>query len=214
MKHKQKILLTRRLHNFALNELKRKYDVTVHSGKIPMPKKILMRKVQDKDGLICFPYDIIDSDVVKSGKKLKCISTYSVGFDHIDIKFAKKIVDDYQHRRLFKCVFESDFNNKTKLGKKRLDQIKQDIARKSKVDENEIFVDSSTTPSMPLSPSKKESNSIILITNNGKKTEATKIPISKIPIVSTMSGFMNNLRVYTPAKNRKKVEIAAKSVIR
>ena len=67
---------------------------------------------------------------------------------------------------------------------------------------------------MPLSPSKKESNSIILITNNGKKTEATKIPISKIPIVSTMSGFMNNLRVYTPAKNRKKVEIAAKSVIR
>jgi len=90
MEHKQKILLTRRLHNFALNELKRKYNVTVHSGKIPIPKKILMRKVQDKNGLICFPYDIIDSDVMKSGKKLKCISTYSVGFDHIDIKFAKK----------------------------------------------------------------------------------------------------------------------------
>ena len=65
----------------------------------------------------------------------------------------------------------------------------------------------------PLSPSKKESNSIILVTDDGKKTIATKIPISKIPIVSTMSGFMNNLRVYTPSKNRKKVEIAAKSVI-
>ena len=39
MKRKQKILLTRRLHSFALKELKRKYDVTVHSGKIPMPKK-------------------------------------------------------------------------------------------------------------------------------------------------------------------------------
>ncbi len=90
MKQKQKILLTRRLHNFALKELKRKYDVTLHSGKIPMPKKVLMRKIQDKDGLICFPYDIIDSDIVNSGKKLKCISTYSVGFDHIDIKLAKK----------------------------------------------------------------------------------------------------------------------------
>ena len=61
MKHKQKILLTRRLHSFALKELKRKYDVTIHSGKIPIPKKMLMKKIQDKDGLICFPYDIIDS---------------------------------------------------------------------------------------------------------------------------------------------------------
>ena len=130
-----------------------------------------------------------------------------------DLRIAKKIAEDYEQRKLFKCVFETDFNNNTKIGKKRLNQIKQDIIRKSRVNENEVFVDSSTTPSMPLSPSKKESNSIILVTDDGKKTVATKIPISKIPIVSTMSGFMNNLRVYTPSKNRKKVEIAAKSVI-
>ena len=90
MKNKFKILLTRKLHDFVLRELEKKYDVTVHSGKIPMPKKILMQKIQDKDGLICFPYDMIDSDVIKAGKKLKCISTYSVGFDHIDVKLAKK----------------------------------------------------------------------------------------------------------------------------
>ena len=90
MKNKFKILLTRKLHDFVLKELKKKYDVTVHSGKIPMPKKILMKKIKDKEGLICFPYDMIDSDVIKSGKKLKCISTYSVGFDHIDVKLAKK----------------------------------------------------------------------------------------------------------------------------
>ena len=130
-----------------------------------------------------------------------------------DLKIAKKIAEDYEQRKLFKCVFETDFNNNTKIGKKRLNQIKHDIIRKSRVAENEVFVDSSTTSSMPLSPSKKESNYIILVTDNGKKTVATKIPISKITIVSTMSGFMNNLRVYTPSKNRKKVEIAAKSVI-
>jgi len=90
MKNKFKILLTRKLHDFVLRELKKKYDVTVHSGKIPIPKKILMKKIKDKEGLICFPYDMIDSDVIKSGKKLKCISTYSVGFDHIDVKLAKK----------------------------------------------------------------------------------------------------------------------------
>ena len=39
------------------------------------------------------------------------------------------------------------------------------------------------------------------------------MPISEIPLVSAISGFMNILRVYTHQKNRKKVEIAVKSVI-
>ena len=184
------------------------FHKTVRAGEVMLLEA--MDLARDHIGLTSLKLD----EFVKLTDDTIISDILSLDANTADIKFAKKIVDDYQHRRLFKCVFESDFNNKTKLGKKRLDQIKQEIAKKSKVDENEIFVDSSTTPSMPLSPSKKESNSIILITNNGKKTEATKIPISKIPIVSTMSGFMNNLRVYTPAKNRKKVEIAAKSVIR
>ena len=90
MKSKFKILLTRKIHDFALKELRKKYDITIHYGKIPMPKKTLMKKIQNKDGLICFPYDMIDSDVIKAGKKLRCISTYSVGFDHIDVLYAKK----------------------------------------------------------------------------------------------------------------------------
>ena len=46
MKNKFKILLTRKLHDFALKDLKKKYDITIHSGKIPMPKKILMKKLK------------------------------------------------------------------------------------------------------------------------------------------------------------------------
>jgi len=38
--------------------------------------------------LICYPYDIIDSDVINAGINLKAISTYSVGYDHIDVKTA------------------------------------------------------------------------------------------------------------------------------
>lgn len=55
-----------------------------------MPKKLLISKIKDKDGLICYPYDFIDSDVINAGTKLKAISTYSVGYDHIDIKTASK----------------------------------------------------------------------------------------------------------------------------
>ncbi|MEK6965197.1 MAG: D-glycerate dehydrogenase [Thermoproteota archaeon] len=87
---KKKVLLTRKLHDFALMDLKKYYDIEIHQGKIPMPKKTLLKKIRNKDGLICFPYDNIDKDVLSAAKNLKTISTYSVGYDHIDVKYAKK----------------------------------------------------------------------------------------------------------------------------
>ena len=90
MTRKNKILFTRKLDDFALKRLRKKYAIEVHSGKIPMPKNKLIDKIRDKDGLICFPYDIIDKQVIDSAKKLRTICTYSVGYDHIDIKYAKR----------------------------------------------------------------------------------------------------------------------------
>ena len=87
---KGKVLLTRKLHDFALKELRKHYSIEVHSGKIPMPKRKLLEKIKDKDGLICFPYDNIDKQVIDSAKKLRAISTFSVGYDQIDVKYAKK----------------------------------------------------------------------------------------------------------------------------
>ena len=87
---KEKILLTRTLHDFALKELKKKFQVEIHTGKIPIPQKTLKSKIKEMDGLICFPYDKIDKEIIQSAKKLKVISTYSVGYDHIDTQFAKE----------------------------------------------------------------------------------------------------------------------------
>ena len=89
MKKHFNVLVTRRLHNSALKELGKKCNVTLHAGKIPIPKKILMNKIKEADGLICHPYDTIDKNVIQSAKNLKTISTFSVGFDHIDIDFAR-----------------------------------------------------------------------------------------------------------------------------
>jgi glyoxylate reductase len=50
----------------------------------------LRSKIKEIDGLICFPYDSINKKIIEEGKNLKVISTYSVGFDHIDIEYAKK----------------------------------------------------------------------------------------------------------------------------
>ena len=128
------------------------------------------------------------------------------------LKTAKKIATDYQNRNLFKSVFELALTGSA-IGKKRLGDIREEISKGSKVNIDEIFVDSSNTPSIPLSPSKKESKSIILLEENNNKTKAKEIQISNMQLVSVMSGFMKILRVYTPAKNRKKVEIVAKSIL-
>ncbi|QDI89019.1 HD domain-containing protein [Candidatus Nitrosopumilus sp. SW] len=129
------------------------------------------------------------------------------------LKRARKFAQDYQNRKLLKCVFESILTSRTNLKKIRTDELRSAISKKSKIEENEIFVDSSVTPSIPLAPSKNESKSVILITNEGGKSSAKEMPISEIPVVSAISGYMNILRIYTHQKNRKKVEIAAKSII-
>jgi len=129
------------------------------------------------------------------------------------LKRARQFAQDYQNRKLLKCVFERILNSRTNLKKTRTDELRTSISKKSKVDENEIFVDSSVTPSIPLTPSKNESKSIILITNENGKSSAKEMLISEIPAVSAISGFMNILRIYTHQKNRKKVEIAAKSIL-
>jgi len=117
------------------------------------------------------------------------------------LKTAKKIATDYQNRNLFKSVFELTLTKNT-ITKKRMRDIREELSKSSKVDINEIFVDSSNTSSIPLSPSKKESKSIILLEENNNKIKAKEIQISSIQLVSVMSGFMKILRVYTPAKNR------------
>ncbi|EPA06724.1 HD domain-containing protein [Candidatus Nitrosarchaeum limnium] len=129
------------------------------------------------------------------------------------LKRAKQFAEDYQNRKLLKCVFERILTSRTNLGKTKTNELRSSISKKSKIDESEIFVDSSVTPSIPLAPSKNESKHIILITNENGKSTAQEMPISQIPVVSAISGFMNILRIYTHQKNRKKVEIAAKSIL-
>lgn len=129
------------------------------------------------------------------------------------LKRAREFAIDYQNRKLLKCVYERILTSPNNLRNNRINEIRDEISKKSKVCETEIFVDSSITPSIPLAPSKNESKSIVLVTNENGKSKAQEMPISEIPVVSAISGFMNILRVYTHQKNRKKVEIAAKSIL-
>lgn len=136
---------------------------------------------------------------------------FSLSENNKNSKKAKRLAQDYQNRRLLKCVFERILTGKTNLVRTKVNELRDQLAKKAKVDKDDIYVDSSVTPSIPLSPSKKESKSIILITKHGHPPKVKVMPISEMPLVSAMSGYMNILRVYTSSSNRKKVEIAAQS---
>ena len=87
---KESVSYNETLHDFALKELKKRYQIEIHSGKIPISEKKLRSKIKEVEGLICFPYDKINEETMKIAERLKVISTYSVGFDHIDTEFAKR----------------------------------------------------------------------------------------------------------------------------
>ena len=182
------------------------FHKTVRAGEVMLLKA--MSLAEDELGFSSLDLDeflkLSDESVLS---KLLNLPEYSS-----ELKTSKKIATDYLNRNLFKCVFERMVTSNHGFSNKIIGELENKIAKKSKIDSNEIHLDTSTTNSIPMKPSKKESKSVILITRKNKII-AEEFPISKIPLVSTISGKMNILRVYTQQNNRKKVEIAAKSIL-
>ena len=181
------------------------FHKTVRAGEVMLLESMTL--ADDELGLTSLTLD----DYVKQTDESIMALLLSIPETTQELRSAKKIARDYQDRKLFKCVFESTIssNPTTKV----MQELKNRIVKNSKVNPNQVFLDTSTTHSIPLTPSKKESKSIILVKNDFKKTISEQIPISKIPLVSSISGKMNILRVYTQQNNRKKVEITAKAIL-
>ena len=88
---KPKVYVTRIIPEPGLEILRKYVDIELHESKEwPPSREELIEKVKDKDGLLCLLTDKIDAEVMDAAPNLKVISTYSVGFDHIDIDAATK----------------------------------------------------------------------------------------------------------------------------
>jgi uncharacterized protein len=118
---------------------------------------------------------------------------------------ASKLAKDYRDRRLLKCVYEKFLHKRdrlyNKMSVKTLEELRLRICDVAGVNENTVFVDASIAPSMPLTPSKEEINSIILV----DKEWAYDTPISEIPVINSITGFLDMLRIYTTADSRNAV---------
>ena len=94
-----------------------------------------------------------------------------------------------------------------------MDKLRDELSAESGVDGDHIFVDRSSTPSVPYAPSSDEAGSVLLMAWEGGKAVVTDMPLSDIPAVSALPESMSILRVYTSHDNRNKVEIAARSIL-
>jgi len=87
---KKKVLITRKFPGRILDILQDSFDIILHDSEFPLSRKQLLEYSHDVDGIICSHSDDIDYDFITSCTNLKVISTFSVGYDHIDIKTATK----------------------------------------------------------------------------------------------------------------------------
>ena len=78
------MLVTGRLHGFALDDLRSRYDVDAYGGIPPMPREDVIGRAAEADAIVCFPYDRIDAELIAAAPRLRAIATFSVGYDHID----------------------------------------------------------------------------------------------------------------------------------
>jgi hypothetical protein len=124
---------------------------------------------------------------------------------------AKRLVHDFRNRRLVKCVYERLMQRKDRVVEELFEKdevrnrVLQEIAKRTKVGRANIFLDVPTTPSVPYTSSREMLSSITTVKHEGSRTLYETIPISELPLVGSIAGFINILRIYTRPEYRLKI---------
>ena len=88
---RKKIFITRKINPIGIELLKNYYDVILTDRTESPSKNLMIQKVKNVYGILCTLSERIDSDIMDAaGSNLKVISTFSTGYDHIDIREATK----------------------------------------------------------------------------------------------------------------------------
>lgn len=86
-----KIFITRRIPDSAEALLRKHgFEVSIYKKETPITKKEIIREAADADGIISLLTDPFDKEVMQHLKKVKVIANYAVGYNNIDINYAKE----------------------------------------------------------------------------------------------------------------------------
>jgi len=83
------ILVTRKLPSSVLGKLHAVADVDLYSGDAAIAPAELRARVADKDALVCLLTDAVDRSALDAAPKLKIVANVAVGYNNIDIAYAK-----------------------------------------------------------------------------------------------------------------------------
>ena len=131
--------------------------------------------------------------------------------DTTNLREARQLANDFRNRKLIKCVFERVIQRRDRtvgqlFGKIRVrNQVVLDLAEKAGVDPIHIYLDVPTTPSVPYTSSREALRSITLVYDDAKKMRTKTVPIEDLPLIGSIAGFVDILRVYTGAEDRDRV---------
>ncbi len=87
---KPKVYVTRRIPEPGISLIEESCDVTLHPCDEPPTHEEIVNRIRGKDALLCLLSDRIDREVMEAAPSLKVISTFSVGFEHIDVAEATR----------------------------------------------------------------------------------------------------------------------------
>jgi glyoxylate reductase len=87
---KPKILSTRELFPAARDILDKHFEVDYGKPGEQISRSELLKRVADKEGLVCLLTEKVDEELLAAAPKLRIAATVSVGFDHIDVPACTK----------------------------------------------------------------------------------------------------------------------------
>ena len=86
-----KVFITRKLPDIAFSLLKEnKISFDYYKKDQPIPRKLLLEKINNCEALISLLTEKIDREVIERMPGCKIIANYAVGYNNIDIDYAKK----------------------------------------------------------------------------------------------------------------------------
>lgn len=84
------VLISFPIFSNYLKKLKKKHIVDIVPSSKPLGEEFFLEKIEKYNGIIILLSHKITKKVIEKGKNLKIISNYAVGYDNIDVEYAKK----------------------------------------------------------------------------------------------------------------------------
>jgi len=84
------VYVTREIPDAGLELLEEETELHVRDGKLPPEKSHIVERLEEleADGLLCLLTDETDGEVMDASPNLRVVSTFSVGYDHVDVEAA------------------------------------------------------------------------------------------------------------------------------